>query len=164
LAKLETENKDSNPKSAFSAIAAGILVIVAGFLVYNYFSKTSQKSGNLISKIEQQVDKIGQGESKESVTEDKAQGTGSATEVAGAETDKPVNQSAWQANDISSNSLTGESYTVKYGDTLWEISDGRYGTGFNWGKIRDANLDKIGFLPSGSQALIFAGQVLTLPN
>jgi nucleoid-associated protein YgaU len=69
----------------------------------------------------------------------------------------------WIANNYKPGDIKGGTYTVVRGDTLWEIAEARYGSGFQWGKIRDANLSKIGFLPNGSRALIFPGQVLTLP-
>lgn len=69
----------------------------------------------------------------------------------------------WTANDYKEGDIKGGTYTVVWGDTLWEIAEGRYGSGFEWGRIRDANLDKVGYLPNGSRALIFPGQVLTLP-
>ena len=69
----------------------------------------------------------------------------------------------WIANNYKPGDIKGGTYTVVRGDTLWEIAEARYGSGFQWGKIRDANLSKIGFLPDGSRALIFPGQVLTLP-
>jgi nucleoid-associated protein YgaU len=67
-------------------------------------------------------------------------------------------------NDLSPNSISGESYTVNRGDTLWEIAEARYGSGFEWKKILEANKDAIGFLPNGSQALITPGQTLILPS
>jgi nucleoid-associated protein YgaU len=69
----------------------------------------------------------------------------------------------WVANNYVKGDVNGDTYTVVWGDTLWEISEGRYGSGFEWGKIKEANLDKIGYLPNGSRALIFPGQVLKLP-
>lgn len=74
-----------------------------------------------------------------------------------------VAATAWVANNYKEGDITGDSYTIVWGDTLWEIAEARYGSGFEWGKIRDANLDKIGYLPNGSRALIFPGQVLKLP-
>lgn len=74
-----------------------------------------------------------------------------------------VAATAWVANNYKDGDITGDSYTIVWGDTLWEIAEARYGSGFEWGKIRDANLDKIGYLPNGSRALIFPGQVLKLP-
>lgn len=69
----------------------------------------------------------------------------------------------WVANDYKKGDISGDSYEVVWGDTLWEISEARYGDGFEWTKIRDANSGDVGYLPNGSQALIFPGQVLTLP-
>lgn len=68
----------------------------------------------------------------------------------------------WEATDYSANDITGEKYTVQLGDTLWEISEAFYGTGFKWKEILNANLQKVGFLPNGEQALIYPGQILTL--
>jgi nucleoid-associated protein YgaU len=70
----------------------------------------------------------------------------------------------WQARPIAAGSLTGKTYTVQSGDTLWEIANGRYGSGFEWYRLLNANKDKIGFLPNGTQALITPGQVLVLPD
>jgi len=70
---------------------------------------------------------------------------------------------AWTPNDYIQGDISGYSYTVKSGDTLWEISEGVYGSGFEWTKILDANKEAVGFLPNGSQALIVPGQVLSLP-
>ena len=53
-------------------------------------------------------------------------------------------------------------YTVVRGDTLWDISNLFYGSGFSWTKIRDANVGKIGKLKNGNP-LIMPGQVLKIP-
>jgi nucleoid-associated protein YgaU len=53
-------------------------------------------------------------------------------------------------------------YKVKSGDTLWDISERVYGSGFEWTKIHDANPGKVGTLPNGN-SLIMAGQVLVIP-
>lgn len=69
----------------------------------------------------------------------------------------------WVVNDYKNGDIKGDSYTIIRGDTLWEIAEARYGSGFEWGKIRDVNLDKVGVLPNGSRALIIPGQVFDLP-
>lgn len=69
----------------------------------------------------------------------------------------------WVANNYKYGDIEGSSYTVVRGDTLWEIAEARYGSGFEWHKIQDANFDAIRYLPNGSKALIVPGQVLTLP-
>jgi nucleoid-associated protein YgaU len=69
----------------------------------------------------------------------------------------------WVANDYEEGDIEGKTYTVVEGDTLWEIAEAVYGSGFEWGQILDANSDSISYLPNGSQALIVPGQVLELP-
>jgi nucleoid-associated protein YgaU len=68
----------------------------------------------------------------------------------------------WIATDYAQGDIGLGEYTVQRGDTLWEIAEATYGTGFEWKKILDNNKDQIGFLPDGSQALIIPGQVLKL--
>lgn len=51
---------------------------------------------------------------------------------------------------------TGNEYTVKAGDTLWDISMQVYGTGYRWSEIASAN-------SVGDPNLIFSGTILTLP-
>jgi nucleoid-associated protein YgaU len=79
-------------------------------------------------------------------------------------TDSSVSTSTtWVANDYVKGDITEKPYTVKSGDTLWEIAEGTYGDGSLWVNILQANADDVGFLPNGSQALIFPGQVLQIP-
>lgn len=70
----------------------------------------------------------------------------------------------WVANDYKEGDVEGTTYTVIYGDTLWEIADGMTGNPYNWTDILSLNADQIDHLPSGQQALIYPGQVLTLPT
>ncbi len=72
-------------------------------------------------------------------------------------------EAIWVANNYQSGDINGDTYTVVWGDTLWEIAEAKYGSGFEWGKVKDANLEKIGTLPNGSKALIYPGQILNLP-
>src|SRR3989344_5386594 len=60
----------------------------------------------------------------------------------------------WAARNLDRNSIKDTSYTVQKGDTLWEVAEAKYGSGFEWNKILSANKDKVGFLPNGNQALI----------
>ena len=142
----------SQNRSKLNNVLIGILIIVGGFWVYNNFTKTEDLAGKEEVKIEQsETDSQSQGV----VAGDKIEpGIGGGTEP-----------TSWVANDISKDSLTNQdSYTVQSGDTLWEIAEGRYGSGFEWHKILDANKDKIGLLPDGTQALIKVGDVLNLPK
>lgn len=57
------------------------------------------------------------------------------------------------------NEPKAESYTVKSGDSLWNIAKKYYGDGSKWQKIYDANKSKI-----KSPSLIYPGQVFTIPR
>jgi nucleoid-associated protein YgaU len=70
----------------------------------------------------------------------------------------------WKATDYTKGDITSSPYEVQQGDTLWEIAEGFYGDGFMWTQILNANSSQIGFLPDGSQALIFPGTQLVLPR
>jgi len=57
--------------------------------------------------------------------------------------------------------ITGGTYVVQRGDTLWDIAQRAYGSGFEWTRISQAN--QIGQLPNGNP-LIHAGNVLVIPR
>lgn len=70
----------------------------------------------------------------------------------------------WAPNDYKQGDIKeGSTYTVKSGDTLWEIAEAAYGNGADWVRILDANSDGIGHLPNGQQSLIITGQSLVIP-
>ena len=68
-----------------------------------------------------------------------------------------------QADEVVINPDNPGTHVVVKGDTLWDISNRFYGTGFSWTKIRDANPGMVGTLPNGN-ALIHPGQVFRIPN
>lgn len=70
----------------------------------------------------------------------------------------------WVANNYSFGDIDESPYEIKYGDTLWEISEGYFGDGFRWIEIAQANQDKIGTAPNGEVSLIIAGESLELPG
>ena len=39
---------------------------------------------------------------------------------------------AWKANNYTAGDIKGNTHTVIIGDTLWEISEGKYGQGQQW--------------------------------
>lgn len=53
--------------------------------------------------------------------------------------------------------ITGNTYTIQRGDTLWDISVRAYGTGYNWPEIAETN-------NLSNPGLIFSGNKLTLPR
>jgi len=74
-----------------------------------------------------------------------------------------VDAGTWVATDYKQGDISKGNYTVKSGDTLWEIAEAVYGDGTQWVNILHANSSSIDYLPSGQQALIFPGQVLAIP-
>ena len=56
--------------------------------------------------------------------------------------------------------VTGNSYTVVRGDSLWKIAVAAYGDGYKWTTIYNANKAKIGANPG----TIFAGTQLSIPR
>jgi len=76
---------------------------------------------------------------------------------------KVAGVSTWVATDYKKGDISKGNYTVKSGDTLWEIAEAVYGNGTQWTNILNANSSNIGYLPSGQQALIFPGQILAIP-
>jgi len=173
-------------RNTIAAIAAGVLVVIAGFLVYNYFSRVGREAepevteeAAIFEEGEINIPEPGEiagesgeeglvvreeAEANEEANEDANEGeTAEETEEGSSEETTPTVAGTWAVRDLAPNSIENGSYTVQSGDTLWEIAEARYGTGFDWGKILEANKDSVGFLPNGSQALIEVGQTLVLP-
>jgi len=74
-------------------------------------------------------------------------------EEVGDETTPPVD------DERAEPPLTGDTYTVVKGDTLWSIAKRFYGSGSKWSTIYEANKDVIGLNPN----LIIPLQVLVIP-
>jgi 5'-nucleotidase / UDP-sugar diphosphatase len=56
----------------------------------------------------------------------------------------------------SAGAISGNSYTIQKGDTLWKIATARYGDGRKWHEIADAN-------PGLSPSALHVGETITLP-
>jgi nucleoid-associated protein YgaU len=168
----DEEKQALGPSIVLGLVGAVVVLVLLGAGIWGV--------GKIISKIresredteEEQVaeessEEVDGGETKEGAEEEVSEGEEAESEEAEGGEEKETNGVAtvvWVANDYKEGDITGDTYTVVWGDTLWEIAEARYGSGFEWGKIRDANSDQIGYLPNGSQALIFPGQVFTLPE
>jgi|GEM_PF-7072032 len=66
-------------------------------------------------------------------------------------------------NDYKFGDIKGTKYTVKKGDTLWQIAEARYGSGYAWSDINKAN-GTFKNLPNGNPVNIPVGYELTLPE
>jgi len=147
-------------KASLTAVVAGVLVILAGFVMYNYFSKTGGEITNQAEKTESLGEDNNISQEKLTNPEEIAKGIS----LNGQETSlHPQTTSEWVANDYKSGDITTGKHTVVKGDTLWEIAQAKYGDPYMWTKIKDANAGSIGQLANGNP-LITPGQILILPD
>ena len=154
-------------------IVGGLFVLALVFGAYNYFNKgaTTENSGSKeeTTAIEKIREAIAEKNDVEEETEGDVNGNGVTTKAGAASgnekdaTTTSVFASTWHANDYKEGDIKVTSYTVKHGDSLWEIAEGAYGNGTQWTKILNANNTVVSYLPNGQQALIFPNQVLVLP-
>ena len=119
-----------------TALVAGVTVMLEGFGGWDgkYMVKqaTHTVSGGYTTKIDLRKVLSGSGSTSASADE----GTGGEEEAS-----------------------SGQTYTVKSGDNLWNIAKQYYGSGAMYTKIYEANKDLIG----GNPNLIFPGQQLIIP-
>ena len=149
-------------KDFIAGLIALIFVVTAGYLALNRFN--NPKTRELGIGGEATVTNEAAGENSNE------RGTGGVyvTDENGgipseSDTGESLSFTGWVANDYSQGDIKSGSYTVVSGDTLWEIAEGVYGDGSRWGELLSANTGDVGWLANGSQALIYAGQVLMIP-
>jgi nucleoid-associated protein YgaU len=161
---MATNNKVQNDKDGLALIVGGLFVLALVFAAYNYFNKGSDINNGDIGSEEERTSEV-MGDNTKDRPEGTLNGRGATserTDTFALGTGGPV-EPQWGATDYEKGDIAGDTYTVKAGDTLWEIAEAAYGNGLEWAKVLEANQDEIGFLPGGQQALIIPGQVLTLP-
>ncbi len=166
-------------RNSLTILITGILVIVAGFVTYNFFADRAAQTADQDFPIEQLEEDLKNVAEENIINKEVNTVEGEEVQleggIAGSSTIKDaeygfggpeagIEVASWIPTDIEPNSLKGEKIMVKEGDTLWELAEGRYGSGFEWTKILEANQDLVEFLPDGTQALIQPGQMLVLPN
>jgi len=163
MAENDKNTSKKEGKDGLSLIIGGIFILTLVFATYNYFNKGREKNNeekkekNFIESIFDRNKGDLNGEGAMEGSEDENIEEESKLKITSYEIE-------WVANDYEEGDIKGDSYTVVEGDTLWEIAEAVYGSGFEWGKILQANSDSIGYLPNGSQALIIPGQVLEIPQ
>ncbi len=175
-------NENEQPGQRFSRdnlalIVGGVFILGLIFAAYTYFNqgtsiqdrirRNADRLDDIISSNtdrdeESTETKEGEQETEEKQTPETRKEERSTTNDQSVGQEQPSTGS-WVANDYQQGDISGNSYTVVSGDTLWEIAEAVYGNGAEWTRILQANSSSIGFLPNGSQALIVPGQVLVLP-
>ncbi len=163
---------DETSNDGLALIIGGLFVLALVFATYSYFNRSSTTDQDILSDSTENTEVKEKATLGERLRElfsgqdnDDMQGKGGPMdikeEIPGADTDSVF--AKWIATDYQEGDISGSSYIVKSGDTLWEIAEARYGNGADWTKILDTNSSDIGYLPNGQQALIVPGQTLVLP-
>lgn len=158
-------------------ILGALVVVVVGILIVNYFK--DRKSSTLPSALTTQnltkEHTVAKGETLWSIAEDsfgsgynwvdikKANNlktdtieVGQTLSIPDVAAKMPTATKVSQA-PVSSETISGDSYTVTKGDCLWTIAVRAYGDGFKWTEI--AKVNKL-----VNPNIIHAGNVLTLPR
>ena len=168
---LEVFQAGLRSKLRYASSFFSIVLIIAGlYLLLNGLFGLAVKNGNSDNS---ELDEVAvTTENDPQITDgeiDGAASTGrvtaatlSAIEKSDANVEVMKKTGHWIATDYAKGDIGLGEYIVRSGDTLWEIAEAVYGSGFEWHKVLDNNRDLIGYLPDGSQALIFPGQVLKL--
>lgn len=167
--EMNSENKGS--KDGLALVVGGLFVLGLVFATYTYFNKAGTNTTSLKDIISSNTKRESAGNTVENAAGNTVKNEQVTTSGENAKTGNEESKPSvfgelsvvWTANDYKYGDIKGSSYTVKSGDTLWEIAEAVYGNGADWTKILQANLSNIGYLPNGRQALIVPGQTLVLP-
>jgi hypothetical protein len=188
---LPFEYRERNLANAIAVLAAFFFVLGVGYFAYKYFINSDFGFGKGVSESNQITKEAAfTVRPNEDVQEDNdqnvypevmnEQNNNSRDEILQKEAIKANDSQAqfntkkdtnsergqylvWTVNDYKNGDIHKGTYVVKDGDTLWEIAEGVYGDGSMWVNILAANSDSVGFLANGQQALIYAGQAITIP-
>ena len=160
-------------ESTISAVLGAVVIVVVGILVINYFRGKGEivPSGSKESAVENaspQTHTVAKGENLWKISE-KYYGSGYNWVDIAAENDLAdaniieEGQSliipkveAKPATEIT-NAISGATYQIVKGDTLWDISVRAYGDGYRWVEIAKEN-------KLTNPNLIHPGNTLTLPR
>jgi nucleoid-associated protein YgaU len=146
-------------KDNLALIVGGIFVLGLIFSAYTYFNK----GGNVEDKIKKNAQRVEDIIASKTERDNKTVASGAEQNAVLSADTANADNVVWTANQYKKGDIVSGSYTVKNGDTLWQIAVAVYGDGSQWTKILGANSGSIGFLPDGSQALIITGQILLIP-
>lgn len=154
---------EKKQNDSLALIVGGLFILALVFATYNYFNKGKSSNDAIEKRIQelQKLDKVKTTKEETPVVENTT-GDINGNGVSVTALTPAVAGPEWVANDYNKGDIHGDSYTVKSGDTLWEIAEAVYGDGAQWVKLLEVNKGSIGFLPNGQQALIIPGQVLNI--
>ena len=176
-------------ESTISAILGGLVLVVVGVLIYNYFTKVGKNQSELAGgqfpteQIQTDLPTTHTVQAKEHLWQiaEKYYGSGyNWVDIAAA--NKLANPNLIEVGQkleipkvavkgqvkteetimtatATPNAISGSTYTVQKGDTLWSIAVRTYQDGYKWPEIVKTNADKI-----ANPDRIEVGQVLTLPR
>lgn len=163
-----------------SMVLGAIVLIIVGILVVNYFK--DRKSGSIpanstqVSAVNEHT--VVEGETLWSIAEDSFGSgynwvdikAGNNLETENIEVGQKLvipediepkqpttTEKSQTVSEVASASITGDSYTVVSGDSLWNVAVRAYGDGFRWTEIAEAN-------NLVNPNIIHAGNVLILPR
>lgn len=171
-------------ESTISMVLGAIIIVVVGLLVINYFRKGEPGKTLPVSETQQETTPtVGKshtvkgGETLWSIAQ-AAYGsgynwvdlakvnnlknpnsiqTGEVLEIPDVTPKTPTSIAQKATDSISSDPISGATYTVVKGDNLWEIAVRAYGDGYKWVEIsRENKLD--------NPNIIHSGNILTLPR
>lgn len=160
-----------------SMVLGALVIVIVGILVVNYFKdKKSQTLPALsTSQTSSKEHVVAKGETLWSIAEDSFGSGYNWVDVKSANSLKTDTIEVGQKLTIpevsakkptstkkvatiqTDKTISGETYTVEKGDTLWNISVRAYGDGYQWIKIAKVNNLK-------NPNVIYSGNVLTLPR
>ena len=157
------KNKTSSVLNAALSIFSILLIVLGLFFIYlgikdifNVNQATDNSTDNTVGDIS-----VGISITK-APEEVRTDGKLSAQEKSLQTQERIAASGKWIATDYVKGDISPGEYTVKQGDTLWEIAEAVYGDGYQWTKILEKNKSSIRMLPDGEQALIVPGQVLVI--
>jgi nucleoid-associated protein YgaU len=162
-----------------SMVLGALVIVIVGVLVVNYFKDRNPQTIPGISTSENEVggdhtvvsgetlwsiaeDNYGSGynwvdiSEANSLTSDYIE-VGQVLSIPDVPTKEPTVTQTISAGEETSKAISGDSYTVAKGDSLWDISVRAYGDGYKWVEIAEAN-------NLVNPNVIHAGNVLSLPR
>lgn len=152
-----------------------LVIVIVGILIVNYFKDRGQTLPGLNTQGSEKIHTVVKGETLWSIAEDSFGSGYNWVDIKSTNKLKSDTIEVGQKLTIpevaakkptstktvtvvkSEGTISGNSYTVVKGDSLWKISVRAYGDGFQWTKIAKAN-------KLVNPNLIHAGNVFTLPR